>query len=178
VLEVEEWAEIRRLHFVGGVSVRELARRTGRGRNTIRRALRSDDAPRYVRGPGPSILDPFKDVIRRLVRDDPRLPGVRVHELIGEQGYGGGKTLVYGLRSAAQTLPDGSIFKRNKRVQFRADLTRPAEAPGCSTQCIRCIGTASADGSPADRREIETRRCRNRVDAWFMLPRAERGRLQ
>jgi transposase len=103
VLEVEEWAEIRRLHFVGGVSVRELARRTGRERNTIRRALRSDDAPRYVRGPGPSILDPFKDVIRRLVRDDPRLPGVRVHELIGEQGYGAARRSSTG--SAPQPKP-------------------------------------------------------------------------
>jgi transposase len=95
VLEVEEWAEIRRLHFVGGVSVRELARRTGHGRNTIRRALRSEDAPRYVRRAGRSILDPFKDEIRRLLREEPRLPGIRVHELIAEQGYGGGKTLVY-----------------------------------------------------------------------------------
>jgi DeoR/GlpR family transcriptional regulator of sugar metabolism len=50
-------AEIRRLHFVGGVSVRELARRTGHVRITIRRALRSVDAPRYVRKPGRSILD-------------------------------------------------------------------------------------------------------------------------
>jgi transposase len=95
VLEVEEWAEIRRLHFGGGLSVRELARRTGRWRNTIRRALRSEDAPRYVRRAGRSILDPFKEEIQRLLREDPRLPGIRVFELIAEQGYWDGKTLVY-----------------------------------------------------------------------------------
>jgi transposase len=130
VLEVEEWAEIRRLHFVGGLSVRELARRTGRGRNTIRRALRSDDAPSYVRRPGGSILDPFKDEIRRLVRDDPRLPGVRVHELIAEQGYGGGKTLVYDYLAEVRPLfvprPrtfQRTVYRRGEILQF--DLWEP-----------------------------------------------------
>ena len=37
---VEQWAEMRRMHFVGGLSIKEIARRTGRDRNTVRRALR------------------------------------------------------------------------------------------------------------------------------------------
>jgi hypothetical protein len=36
VLEVERWAELRREHFVRGVSIKELMRRTGLARNTIR----------------------------------------------------------------------------------------------------------------------------------------------
>jgi hypothetical protein len=68
VVGVEQWAEIRRLHFVKGVSIRELSRGTGLHRNTIRRALRSDDAPRCVRRPARSKLDPFKEEIRRLLR--------------------------------------------------------------------------------------------------------------
>jgi transposase len=40
LLDVERWAELRREHFVGGVSIRELAKRTGLSRNTVRRALR------------------------------------------------------------------------------------------------------------------------------------------
>ena len=43
VLDVERWAELRREHFVRGVSINELVRRTGLARNTIRSALRSDD---------------------------------------------------------------------------------------------------------------------------------------
>lgn len=35
---VEQWAELRRMHFVGGESIKELARTTGLSRNTIRRA--------------------------------------------------------------------------------------------------------------------------------------------
>src|SRR3954451_23721456 len=37
------------MHFVLGVSIKEIARRTGRDRNTIRAALRSSTAPKYSR---------------------------------------------------------------------------------------------------------------------------------
>jgi transposase len=91
---VEQWAEIRRMHFVAGLSIKEIARRTGRDRNTVRRALRSLAPPRYVRAPAASKLDPFKDEIHRLLRADPRLPGQRVRELIAPLGFDGGKTIV------------------------------------------------------------------------------------
>ena len=80
MLEVELWAELRREHFVRGVSIKELARRTGLSRNTIRKALRSDAPPAYRREPAGSMLDPFKDEIHRLLRDDPKLTGVRVRD--------------------------------------------------------------------------------------------------
>ena len=41
-----------------------------------------------------SKLDPFKDEIHRLLRDDPKLPGQRVRELIAPLGFDGGKTIV------------------------------------------------------------------------------------
>jgi transposase len=94
VVGVEQWAEIRRLYFVKRLSIKEIVRRTGHGRNTIRRALRSGEPPRYRRPPGPSKLDPFRDEIHRLLRADPRLPGKRLRELLEEQGYGGGKTIL------------------------------------------------------------------------------------
>ena len=91
---VEQWAEIRRLYFVERLSIREIVRRSGHGRNTIRRALRSAEAPRYRRPSRPSKLDPFRDEVHRLLREDPRLPGTRVRELLGEQGYAGSKTIL------------------------------------------------------------------------------------
>jgi transposase len=94
VVGVEQWAEIRRLYFVKRLSIREIVRRTGHGRNTVRRALRSAEAPRYRRPPRPSKLDPFRDEVHRLLRADPRLPGKRVRELLEEQGYVGGKTIL------------------------------------------------------------------------------------
>jgi transposase len=91
---VERWAELRREHFVGGVSIKALARRTGLSRNTVRAALRSPRPPGYRRGPAGSKLDPFKDEIHRLLRGEPEMPGQRVRELIEALGYAGGKTIV------------------------------------------------------------------------------------
>jgi transposase len=94
VLDVERWAELRREHFVRGVAIKELARRYGIDRNTVRRALRSEGPPVYRRAPRPSKLEPFKDEIHRLLKTDPRLPGQRVRELIAPLGFEGGKTIV------------------------------------------------------------------------------------
>ena len=93
MLDVERWAELRREHFVGGVSIKELARRHGIDRNTVRRALRSDAPPVYRRA-SVSKLDPFKDEIHRLLKADPKLPGQRIRELLVPLGYAGGKTIV------------------------------------------------------------------------------------
>jgi transposase len=94
VIRVEQWAEIRRLYFVKGLSIKEIQRRTGLHRQTIRRVLRSEQAPRYERPPRPSMLDPFREEVLRLLGEEPRLPGVRVRELLSELGYAGGKTIL------------------------------------------------------------------------------------
>jgi transposase len=67
VVGVEQWAEVRRLRFVRGLSIREISRRTGLHRETIRRAITSDEAPKYSRGGRGSKVDPFKAEIARLL---------------------------------------------------------------------------------------------------------------
>jgi transposase len=94
VVSVEQWAELRREHFVGGKSIKELARSTGLSRNTIRRALRSDRPPSYRRARRASVIEPFKEEIHRLLREDPRLSGVRVRELLAPLGCTAGKTVI------------------------------------------------------------------------------------
>jgi transposase len=94
VLDVRRWAEIRRMKEVEGLSIHEIARRTGHDRNTVRRALRRQGPPRYERSPRPSKLDAFRDEIHRLLQDDPRIPGKRIRELIEELGYDGAKTIL------------------------------------------------------------------------------------
>ena len=91
---MELWAELRREHFVGGKSIKELARATGLSRNTIRRALRTDTPPAYRRPLKAGVLEPFKPEIHRLLKDDPKLPGVRVRELLEPLGCSAGKTVV------------------------------------------------------------------------------------
>ena len=91
---MEQWAEIRRMHFVEGLAIKEIARRTGRDRKTIRRAIRSPEPPRYRRAARASKLDPFRDEIARLLRAEPRITNTRIRELIAEAGYGGAKTIL------------------------------------------------------------------------------------
>jgi len=89
---VEQWAELRREHFVRGVSIKQLAGRTGLSRNTVRAALRAPQPPKYQQVPAGSKLDPFKDEIHRLLKDDSAIPGQRIRELIAPLGFVGGKT--------------------------------------------------------------------------------------
>ena len=91
---VEQWAEVRRLHFVKGLSQREIHRRTGLHRDTIRKAISSSEPPVYRRAAAGSKLDPFKDEIHRLLGGDPKLPGVRVRELLEPLGCAASKTVV------------------------------------------------------------------------------------
>src|SRR3954451_16275454 len=82
------------MKFVDGLSIHEIVRRTGHDRNTVRRALRSDQPPRYERPPRPSKLDRFRDEVKRLLQEDPRIPAKRIRELIEELGYEGGKSIL------------------------------------------------------------------------------------
>jgi hypothetical protein len=91
---VERWAELRREHFVRGVPIKELGRRTGLARNTIRMALRSSEPPAFRAPRRPSKLDPFKEEIHELLRVEAKLTGVRVRELIEPLGFDGGKSIV------------------------------------------------------------------------------------
>jgi transposase len=94
VVSVEQWAELRREHFVAGKSIKELARSTGLSRNTIRRALRSERPPVYARAPRPGVLEAFKPEIHRLLKKNSRLTGVRVRELLEPLGCTASKTVV------------------------------------------------------------------------------------
>jgi transposase len=130
VIGVQQWAEIRRMKFVEGLSAHEIHRRTGLHRKTIRRALESDEPPRYARPPRPSKLDPFREEVKRLLQEDPRIPAKRIRELIEEQGYAGGKSIlddcVRELRPLYQPRRtyQRTIYRPGELCQF--DLWEPA----------------------------------------------------
>ena len=152
---MEGWAELRREHFVRGVSIKELARRTGMSRNTVRAALRSATAPKYGRAPSGSKLDPFKDEVHRLLREEPKLPGQRVRELIAPLGYAGGKTILDDYLREVRPLFDPprtfqrTVYRPGEICQF--DLWEPrAEIPVGHGQTRRgwvvvaCLGYSRA----------------------------------
>jgi transposase len=136
VVSVEQWAEIRRMHRVDGLSIREVHRRTGLHRNTVRRALASERPPRYERNvQRPSKLEPFLGEIERLLEDEPKLSGVRIREEIEKLGYGGGKTILDDLLRELRPrfLPpprthQRTVYRPGELCQF--DLCEPkAEIP-------------------------------------------------
>jgi transposase len=86
VIRVKEWAEIRRLHFAEGVSIKELVRRTGHSRNAIRAALRSSEPPRYDRARRAWRVDAVDGQIRALLGEYPRMPATVIAERVGWQG--------------------------------------------------------------------------------------------
>lgn len=117
MLDVEQWAQIRRMKHVEGLSQREIRRRTGLHRDTIRRALQSDKPPSY--GPRPkraSKLDRFIPNIEELLTEEPRLSGVRIREEIEKEGYEGSKTILDDLLRELRPrfLPPPRSFQRTR----------------------------------------------------------------
>ena len=83
MIDVEEWAEIRRLHRAEGMSIKAIMRRLGVARNTVRAALRSDEPPRYQRAPLGSLVDGVEPAIRQLLGEFPSMPATVIAERIG-----------------------------------------------------------------------------------------------
>jgi transposase len=79
---VEDWAEIRRLHRAEGVPIKEIVRRLGVARNTVRSALASDRPPRYERAPRGSVVDAFEPQIRAVLAEFPRMPAPAIAQRI------------------------------------------------------------------------------------------------
>jgi transposase len=83
VLNVEDWAEIRRLYRAEGMPIKVIARQMGIARNTVRRAVAAAEQPRYGRLVKGSIVDAVEPRIRELLKDWPTMPATVIAERIG-----------------------------------------------------------------------------------------------
>ena len=82
-MSVEDWAEIRRLHRAEGLPIKVIARLLGVSRNTVRSAIATDAAPKYVRRPARSVVDEVEPRIRELLQVYPTMPATVIAERIG-----------------------------------------------------------------------------------------------
>jgi len=83
VITLEDWAEVRRLHRAEGVPIKEIARRLGLARNTVRSALRAESPPTRERGPRGSLVDAYEPRIRALLSEFPTMRATVIAERIG-----------------------------------------------------------------------------------------------
>ena len=131
---VEQWAEIRRMHRVERLSIREISKRTGLHRKTIRRALAAETPPRYARPPAVSKLDPFQEWICEQLRADPGIQSLRLREMAAELGYEGGKTIFDDyVREVRPRFLIKRTFQRTDLPARGAGAVRSVGAPGAGS---------------------------------------------
>ncbi len=84
---MEDWALIRQLHRVEGLSQAAIARRLSLSRNTVAKAIRSTDPPAY--SPRPPVEGAFSEVeaaVRDLLGRFPSMPTAVLAERVGWDG--------------------------------------------------------------------------------------------
>lgn len=93
---MSEKDRIRRMVLVEGKSIRQVAKETGRSRNTVSRMLADSAVPRYrltVKKPAP-VLDAFKPFIDNWIAEDEKKPpkkrrtAKRMYDILRAEPYG------------------------------------------------------------------------------------------
>jgi transposase len=123
-MKVSQWAEIRRLAEVEGLSQRQIAERLRCCWKTVKKALSMrqppDEAHRRRRG---SVLDPYKSRIEALIAKYPDLSAARVLEEIrkGPDGYSGGISILRshlrGIRPFRQRVYQEVFYEPGQALQ-------------------------------------------------------------
>jgi transposase len=107
-----------------GLSVREIARRTGHSRNTIKKLTGQRTAPSFHKPVRPSCLDPYKPYLKERFEKF-GLSAVRLIDEIRPQGYTGSINLV---QRYLKTLRDAKTVSGRATVRFETAPGQQAQA--------------------------------------------------
>ena len=113
MLKVENIMDIKELKQAGH-SIKSICRLTGFSRNTVRKVLRGEHSLTRASREETSILDPYKDYVRKRV-EDVELSAVRLMEEIQSMGYSGS---IVTLRRYLRTLKPEQKRKQKLTVRF------------------------------------------------------------
>lgn len=102
MITLEQYEQIRRMHYLEEKSGREIARLLGLSRQTVTKALQSEHAPEYrlKKAREAPRLGPYQDQLEKLLQENGRLPkkqrytGHKLFELLQAQGYTGSESSV------------------------------------------------------------------------------------
>ncbi|MDH6711082.1 hypothetical protein P3T27_007834 [Kitasatospora sp. MAA19] len=91
----ERWQQVHQL-LDAGVGLLECSRRLGLSLNTVKRYARHSEPERMVRTPQyrPTLVDPYRDHLRRRRAEDPAVPVTHLLREIKELGYTGSANLL------------------------------------------------------------------------------------
>ena len=104
-------AEVMRLHYLEGMSMRAIARRLGLARRTVQRHLaKLPPAQKPSPVPRPSLLDPYDGTIRALLKETPELKAPQLLERLRGLGYSGGITILRDRVKALRPKPKLQAF--------------------------------------------------------------------
>ncbi len=107
----ETRAEVMRLHYLEGLSLRAIAKRLNLSRKTIRKHLgRMEPTPIVQRAPRPSLLDPYHQTIQTWIAETPELKASQVLERLRDRGYSGGITIVRELVRKLRPQPAAKAY--------------------------------------------------------------------
>lgn len=119
MITVSMLAKIRRMHFRDGVPLRDISRRTGLSRTTIRRWLRepsSTGEPKYPKRESSSVVDPWSEQLRLWLLADTRRPkrerrsAKQMHADLRAAGYDGSYDRVCAfIRNWKQNRDEGAL---------------------------------------------------------------------
>ena len=113
--DVQDWAEVRRLHR-DGWSRTAIAEKFGMSRNTVSVLLARDEPPRYERAPAGSMVDGFADAIVAMLDEDPKAPATVIRERLQPLGYAGGITILK--EHLAQVRPKFLAARSYQRTSY------------------------------------------------------------
>lgn len=104
-------AEIMRLHYLEGLSIRAISRRLHVSRKTVRSSL--GKLPPRARREGalrPSLLDSYEPQIRDWLLATPELKATQILERLRSRGYTGGISILRELVRKLRPAPDTRVF--------------------------------------------------------------------
>lgn len=120
MLRSGEILDIRQM-YEDGLSITEIARRTGKDRKTIRKWIQRDDLPRRQKRSSSSILDPFKPFIQKKMRAGV-VNAAKMFRLVKEMGYAGKERIV-----RAYMAPLRPMVNAPATVRFETEPGRQAQ---------------------------------------------------
>jgi len=102
MITLEQYEQIRRMHYLEEKSGREIARQLGISRQTVTKALQKEQKPEYtLKQPRESPrLGPYKEQLETLLTDNGRMPkkqrytGHKLFEALQAEGYSGSESSV------------------------------------------------------------------------------------